>query len=55
MGNYEHQMDIFIFMSYNPEKLIEIRDRANEKINTKKHLKKRLINSAGHRFAEQIN
>ena len=39
----------------NPEKLIKIRDRANEEINTKKHLKKRLINSAGHRFAEQIN
>ena len=39
----------------NPEKLIKIRDRANEEINTKKHLKKRHINSAGHRFAEQIN
>ena len=38
-----------------PEKLIEIRDKANEIINTKEHLKKRLINSAGHRFAEQIN
>ena len=38
-----------------PEKLIEIRDKANETINTKEHLKKRLINSAGHRFAEQIN
>jgi hypothetical protein len=38
-----------------PEKLIEIRNRANEIINTKEHLKKRLINSAGHRFAEQIN
>ena len=38
-----------------PEKLIEIRNRANEIINTKAHLKKRLINSAGHRFAEQIN
>ena len=38
-----------------PEKLIKIRDRANEEINTKKHLKKRLINSDGHRFAEQIN
>ena len=30
-------------------------NRANEIINTKAHLKKRLINSAGHRFAEQIN
>ncbi len=38
-----------------PEKLIEIRDRANEIINTKEHLMKRLVNSAGHRFAEQIN
>ena len=38
-----------------PEKLIEIRDKANEIINTEEHLKKRLINSAGHRFAEQIN
>ena len=39
----------------NPERLIEIRDRANKEINSKEHLKKRLINSAGHRFAEQIN
>ena len=39
----------------NPEKLIKIRDCANEEINTKKHPKKRHINSAGHRFAEQIN
>tara|TARA_B100000586_G_C20091313_1_gene420208 strand:+ start:105 stop:1676 length:1572 start_codon:yes stop_codon:yes gene_type:complete len=38
-----------------PERLIEIRDRANKEVNTKEHLKKRLINSAGHRFAEQIN
>lgn len=38
-----------------PERLIEIRDKANETINTNEHLKKRLINSAGHRFAEQIN
>ena len=38
-----------------PEKLIEIRDKANETVNTKEHLIKRLVNSAGHRFAEQIN
>ena len=38
-----------------PERLIEIRDKANETINPNEHLKKRLINSAGHRFAEQIN
>ena len=38
-----------------PERLIEIRDRANKEVNTKEHLKKRLINSAGHRFVEQIN
>ena len=39
----------------NPERLVEIRDRANKEVNTKEHLKKRLINSAGHRFIEQIN
>ena len=39
----------------NSEKLIKMRDKANKEVNTKEHLKKRLINSAGHRFAEQIN
>ena len=38
-----------------PERLIELRDKANQEVNTKEHLRKRLINSAGHRFAEQIN
>jgi len=38
-----------------PERLIELRDQANHEVNTKEHLRKRLINSAGHRFAEQIN
>ena len=33
----------------------ELRDKANQEVNTKEHLRKRLINSAGHRFAEQIN
>ena len=41
--------------SVSPERLIEIRDQANKEVNTKEHLKKRVINSAGHRFAEQIN
>ena len=41
--------------SVSPERLIEIRDKANQEVNTKEHLRKRLINSAGHRFAEQIN
>ena len=39
----------------NSEKLIKMWDKANKEVNTKEHLKKRLINSAGHRFAEQIN
>jgi len=34
-----------------PKRLEEIRDEANESINTKKHLETRLKQSAGHRLA----